>query len=76
MHENLFDMNHQFLHRKQMGSIKAHCLGRRHGEDWAEVDYTFSRPEGSSSVGETAILGVVRKRGEGDNADLMTIRSE
>jgi len=76
MHENLFDMNHQFLHRKQMGMIKAHCLGRRHGESWAEVDYTFSRKEGSSSVGETAILGVLRKRGEGDNADLMTIRTE
>ena len=76
MHENLFDMNHQFLHRKQMGSIKAHCLGRRHGENWAEVDYTFSRHEGSSTVGEAAILGVVRKRGEGDQADLMTIRTE
>ena len=76
MHENLFDMNHQFLHRKQMGMIKAHCLGRRHGESWAEVDYTFSRKEGSSTVGETAILGVLRKRGEGDNADLMTIRTE
>ena len=75
MHENLFDMNHQFLHRRQMGSIKAHCLGRRHGDDWAEVDYTFSRPQGSSTVGETAILGVVRKRGGGDNADLMTIRT-
>ena len=22
MHENLFDMNHQFMHRKQMGSIR------------------------------------------------------
>jgi hypothetical protein len=75
MHENLFDMNHQFLHRKQMGKIKAHCLGRRHGEDWAEVDYTFSRPEGKSTVGETAILGVVRKQGEGDQTDLMTIRT-
>ena len=76
MHENLFDMNHQFLHRRQMGNIKARCLGRRHGDNWAEVDYTFSRSEGSSSVGETAILGVIRKRGEGDNADLMTIRTE
>jgi phenylpropionate dioxygenase-like ring-hydroxylating dioxygenase large terminal subunit len=28
MHENLFDMNHQFMHRKQMGSIRARCLGR------------------------------------------------
>jgi phenylpropionate dioxygenase-like ring-hydroxylating dioxygenase large terminal subunit len=76
MHENLFDMNHQFLHRRQMGSIKAHCLGRRHGDDWAEVDYTFSRTAGSSTVGESAILGLARKRGEGDNADLMTIRTE
>jgi phenylpropionate dioxygenase-like ring-hydroxylating dioxygenase large terminal subunit len=75
MHENLFDMNHQFLHRRQMGMIKARCLGRRHGEDWAEVDYTFSRTEGASTVGETAILGVVRKRGKADNADLMTIRT-
>jgi len=29
MHENLFDMNHQSLHRSLMGSIKATCLGRR-----------------------------------------------
>ncbi len=76
MHENLFDMNHQFLHRRQMGSIKAHTLARRHGDAWAEVDYTFSRTEGSSPVGETAILGVIRTRGAGDNADLMTIRTE
>jgi phenylpropionate dioxygenase-like ring-hydroxylating dioxygenase large terminal subunit len=76
LHENLFDMNHQFLHRRQMGTIKARCLGRRHGDDWAEVDYTFSRTEGASSVGESAILGVVRKRGEGANRDLMTIRTE
>ncbi len=26
MHENLFDMNHQFMHRKQMGSIRAQML--------------------------------------------------
>jgi renierapurpurin 18,18'-hydroxylase len=76
LHENLFDMNHQFLHRKQMGMIKARCLGKRNGDDWAEVDYTFSRTEGQSSVGETAILGVIRKREAGANADLMTIRTE
>ena len=33
LHENLFDMNHQFLHRRNMGSIKAQCLGRRAGDD-------------------------------------------
>ena len=76
LHENLFDMNHQFLHRKQMGTIKARCLARRSGDDWAEVDYTFSRTAGSPSVGENAILGVIRKRAEGANHDLMTIRTE
>jgi phenylpropionate dioxygenase-like ring-hydroxylating dioxygenase large terminal subunit len=76
MHENLFDMNHQFLHRRQMGSIKARCLGRRQGATWVEVDYTFSRTAGSSTVGEAAILGVARKPGAGDNTDLMTIRTE
>jgi phenylpropionate dioxygenase-like ring-hydroxylating dioxygenase large terminal subunit len=76
MHENLFDMNHQFLHRRQMGMIKATCLGRRHGPDWAEVDYTFSRTEGSTTLGEGAIVGLMRKSGDGDNTDLMTIRTE
>ena len=82
-HENLFDMNHQFLHRKQMGSIKAKCLGRRSGPDWCEVDYTFSRTEGRATVGESAILGMVSKRGQAvdkartdGDGDLMTIRTE
>ena len=84
-HENLFDMNHQFLHRKQMGSIKAKCLGRRSGPDWCEVDYTFSRTEGRGTVGESAILGLVGGReravdtaraGNDEGGDLMTIRTE
>lgn len=84
-HENLFDMNHQFLHRKQMGSIKAKCLGRRSGPDWCEVDYTFSRTEGRGTVGESAILGLVGNReravdearaGNAEGGDLMTIRTE
>ncbi|HWD29031.1 MAG TPA: aromatic ring-hydroxylating dioxygenase subunit alpha [Rhizomicrobium sp.] len=75
MHENLFDMNHQFLHRSLMGTIKARCLGKRSGEDWCEVDYTFSRTGGSQSLGEAAILNVVRKPAEGDFTDLMTIRT-
>ncbi|MBS0472315.1 MAG: aromatic ring-hydroxylating dioxygenase subunit alpha [Proteobacteria bacterium] len=75
MHENLFDMNHQFLHRSLMGTIKATCLGRRSGEDWCEVDYTFTRTAGSQSLGEAAILNVMRKPEEGVDADLMTIRT-
>ena len=64
MHENLFDMNHQFMHRKQMGSIRARCLGRDHGENWAEVEYSFSRTGGKSSVGEQVIVDLMRKRSE------------
>jgi phenylpropionate dioxygenase-like ring-hydroxylating dioxygenase large terminal subunit len=75
MQENLMDMNHQFLHRRQMGGIKAHCLARRSGENWAEVDYTFSRPQGMGPIGEAAILGTIRPKQGGDHKDLMTIRS-
>ncbi len=75
MHENLFDMNHQFLHRRQMGMIRARCLGRRLGEDWCEVDYTFSRVAGRPTVGESAILNVLEKKREGGRRDLMTIRT-
>jgi phenylpropionate dioxygenase-like ring-hydroxylating dioxygenase large terminal subunit len=76
LHENLFDMNHQFLHRKNMGSLKATCLDRRSGENWCEVDYTFSRTEGRQSVGEAAILGAFRPGDGTKYRDLMTIRTE
>jgi phenylpropionate dioxygenase-like ring-hydroxylating dioxygenase large terminal subunit len=73
MHENLMDMNHQFLHRKQMGSIQAKCLDRRLGEDWIEVDYTFSRGGGKQSIGEKIIVNLGRERQKGSFTDLMTI---
>ncbi len=78
MHENLFDMNHQFMHRKQMGSIKARCLGRDHGENWAQVEYSFSRTAGKPSMGETVIVDLMRKRGEKkkDFSDHMQIRTD
>jgi phenylpropionate dioxygenase-like ring-hydroxylating dioxygenase large terminal subunit len=75
MHENLFDMNHQFLHRRQMGLVRARCLGRRSGEDWCEVDYAFNRSAGRRSIGESAILNVVEKKRLGGRRDLMTIRT-
>jgi phenylpropionate dioxygenase-like ring-hydroxylating dioxygenase large terminal subunit len=75
MHENLFDMNHQFLHRSLMGSIKASCLGRRQGEDWCEVDYSFTRTAGRQSLGERAIISAMSTPETAANADLMTIRT-
>jgi len=75
MHENLMDMNHQFLHRRQMGQISPRYLGRRVGESWLEIDYTFARIGGKQPLGEAAILG--RRSGASSQPkDLMTIRTE
>src|SRR6185437_3624120 len=78
MHENLFDMNHQFMHRKQMGSIRARCLSCNHGENWAEVEYSFSRAAGKSSVAEQVIVDLMRKRAAAkkDFSDHMRIRTD
>jgi phenylpropionate dioxygenase-like ring-hydroxylating dioxygenase large terminal subunit len=76
MHENLFDMNHQFLHRRQMGMVKASCLGRDSGENWAEVRYTFDRTSGSATIGEGAILGMMRGVDESERKDRMVIRTD
>ena len=76
MHENLFDMNHQFLHRKQMGLMRARCLGRRSGENWCEVDYTFMRAAGRGSWGEAAIHSIGKREGDEGEIDRMTIRTE
>lgn len=75
MHENLMDMNHQFLHRRQMGQIAPRFRGMRGGADWFEVDYTFARTGGEQPWGEAAIVGR-RGRGEGAHRDLMRIRTQ
>jgi renierapurpurin 18,18'-hydroxylase len=75
MHENLMDMNHQFLHRRQMGQIRPRYLGRDHGEDWLEVRYTFARTGGKQPLGEAAVFGG-RRTPDVNNRDLMTIRTE
>lgn len=70
MHENLMDMNHQFLHRRFMGRIRATLLDVREGEDWLEADYTFSRTAGKQNL-ERFVVG----RNTGEDTDLMTIRT-
>ena len=75
MHENLMDMNHQFMHRKLMGQIRPRYLGRRLGDDWLEVQYTFARTGGAQPWGERAIFGGKRDRSVNDR-DVMTIRTD
>ena len=77
MHENLMDMNHQFLHRKQMGQMRPRFLGQARGEDWVEARYSFARTGGKQPWGEAAIFG--QRRGtepEHADKDVMTIRTE
>jgi phenylpropionate dioxygenase-like ring-hydroxylating dioxygenase large terminal subunit len=76
MHENLMDMNHQFLHRKNMGKIAPRYLGRRKGDSWIEVDYSFARLEGKQPLGEALILSRRDAKPSNESKDLMTIRTE
>jgi phenylpropionate dioxygenase-like ring-hydroxylating dioxygenase large terminal subunit len=75
MHENLVDMNHQFLHRRLMGTIVPRYLGRRNGPDWFEIDYSFARTDGAKPLGEAVVFGS-RKGNSQNNRDVMTIRTE
>ena len=75
MHENLMDMNHQFLHRKTSGKVTPRYLGKRAGDGWLELDYSFRRPGNTPPMGEALIVG--RLRGESASSrGLMTIRTE
>jgi phenylpropionate dioxygenase-like ring-hydroxylating dioxygenase large terminal subunit len=80
MHENLMDMNHQFLHRGIMGMLKPTLLGHSRGEDWVEVTYRFQRASGRPDRGARLLLaGGPRSDGQHgtDGAgDLMTIRTQ
>ncbi len=77
MHENLMDMNHQFMHAKQMGQMKPRFLGQDRGEDWIEARYSFARTGGKQPLGEALIFGE-RRGTEKKHADrdVMTIRTE
>ncbi len=77
MHENLMDMNHQFMHAKQMGQIRPRFLGQDAGEDWIEARYSFARTGGKQPIGE-ALIFKQRRGTEKQNADrdVMTIRTE
>ncbi len=77
MHENLMDMNHQFLHRKQMGQIRPRFLGQSQGEDWIEARYTFARTAGKQPLGEALVFGQRRSASASTaERDVMTIRTE
>ena len=71
LHENLMDMNHQFLHRRVVGGVKTILLDTRQGATWIEADYTFLRTAGRQRLAEKLIVG-----GHRESRDLMTVRTE
>lgn len=76
MHENLMDMNHQFLHRSLMGTIRTTLLEIREGPHWVEADYTFSRARGKQPWGERFMINRKQEPDpEQGLIDRMTIRT-
>jgi phenylpropionate dioxygenase-like ring-hydroxylating dioxygenase large terminal subunit len=73
MHENLMDMNHQFLHRRLMGAIQPILLDVRQGDDWVEATYEFKRVSGRQSLGEKFMIGEKTKDAASDAPDAMVI---
>jgi len=76
MHENLMDMNHQFLHRKLMGKIRPTLIDHRRGPGFVEARYTFARTSGRQSWGEKVMIGSGPKELRGHDKNLMVIRTD
>ncbi|MFF3446429.1 Rieske 2Fe-2S domain-containing protein [Streptomyces sp. NPDC002667] len=74
MHENLLDMNHQFLHRSVLGRIRPELLGYDAGPRHVEARYLFVPAGGRKDRG----AGLLSAEGFGgaDRPDVITIRTE
>ena len=57
LHENLLDMNHQFLHRGVVGRIQPRLLGHEAGPDFVEARYLFTHAGGKKSRGAAWLAG-------------------
>ena len=73
MHENLLDMNHQFLHRGVVGRIQPAFLGHEAGQQSVEVRYAFTHAGGKKNRG--AAMLAAKGTGRRTSADVITIRT-
>jgi phenylpropionate dioxygenase-like ring-hydroxylating dioxygenase large terminal subunit len=71
MHENLLDMNHQFLHRGVVGRIQPRLLGYDTGRDFVEARYLFTHAGGKKNRG--AELLATQGIGGTNSPDVVTI---
>ncbi|WP_342776434.1 aromatic ring-hydroxylating dioxygenase subunit alpha [Streptomyces diacarni] len=74
MHENLLDMNHQFLHRGVIGRIQPKLLGYDAGPQSVEARYLFTSGKGKKDFG-AGLLSAKGPRGS-KGSDVITIRTE
>ena len=58
MHENLLDMNHQFLHRGILGKIQPKLLGYETGPDSVQASYLFTHAGGKKNRGANLLAGL------------------
>ncbi|MEU7073446.1 aromatic ring-hydroxylating dioxygenase subunit alpha [Streptomyces narbonensis] len=74
LHENLLDMNHQFLHRGVLGRIQPKLLGYDTGPRSVEAKYLFVPSGGRKDRG----AGLLSAEGMGgaSTPDVVTIRTE
>ena len=73
MHENLLDMNHQFLHRGILGKIQPTLLGYDTGPHHVEARYLFTHAGGKKDRGAGLLAG--QGVGGGRSPDVITIRT-
>ncbi len=76
MHENLMDMNHQFLHRRQMGKIaRAFARAASRRKLGRGRLYVFRARAGQQPIGEALVFGQSRQGTKQAHKDVMTIRT-
>ncbi|WP_406116674.1 Rieske 2Fe-2S domain-containing protein [Streptomyces anulatus] len=74
MHENLLDMNHQFLHRGVVGKLQPKLLGYRSDQRSVEARYLFTHTGGKRN--RSARVLAAEGIGSQASSDVMTIRTE
>jgi phenylpropionate dioxygenase-like ring-hydroxylating dioxygenase large terminal subunit len=73
MHENLMDMNHQFLHRRWLKRVKPTLLETRKHDDLVEVKYKFELTEGKAPLATKVMLGGEQDDPNNEKFDIMTV---
>ena len=73
MHENLLDMNHQFLHRGILGKIQPKLLGYDTDPHSVAARYLFTHVSGKKNRGAGLLAG--QRAGGSESPDVITIRT-